>query len=103
MQNISGQISGGRYRISGNISTSDELSYWYVNENGEGITDSVPANSSKINFIEDNEESYLNIITYRYTKKAINEKYEKERTMESKEWREYVFYLPASIMQYELE
>lgn len=42
VQEISGGVSGsfhfGSGNVSGDIATSDKLPYWYLNENGDGIS-----------------------------------------------------------------
>ena len=107
MQEVSGEISGssivGSGSISGSISTSNELSYWYANENNEGEYDSVEASSSKIVFITEEEKPYLEIITYRTYTKTINHNNGREDIETDKVWKEYIFYLPEAIMQYSLE
>lgn len=107
VQEVSGEISGssiiGSGSISGSISTSNELSYWYANENNEGEYDSVEASSSKIVFITEEEKPYLEIITYRTYTKTINHNNGREDTETDKVWKEYIFYLPEAIMQYSLD
>ena len=108
VQEISGEISGssvlGAGSTSGSISTSDELSYWYANENNEGIYDSAPANTSKIVFFYDEETPRLEIITYCTYTKTINHNNGVEEIVNTdKKWKEYIFYLPEAIMQYPLE
>lgn len=107
VQKISGEISGssvlGTGGISGSISTSDELSYWYANESNEGKYGSVKASDSKILFISDEEKPYLEIISYSTYTKTINHNNGREDTRTDKEWKEYIFYLPEVIMQYSLD
>lgn len=107
VQEISGKISAslllGTGSISGSISTSDELSYWYANENNEGKYGSVNASDSKIVFISNEEKPYLEIISYSTYTKTINHNNGKEDTRTNKEWQEYIFYLPEAIMQYSLD
>lgn len=104
VQEISGKISTlENGSISGSISTSDELPYWYVNENNEGKYGSVKASSSKIVFISNEEKPYLEIISYSTYTKTINHNNGKEDTITDKEWKEYIFYLPEAIMQYLLD
>lgn len=106
VQEISGNIFGSSFlengSISGSISTSDELSYWYANENNEGKYGSVSASSSKIVFISNEEKPYLEIITYNTYTKTINHNNGREFNTIGKKWTEYVFYLPEAIMQYSL-
>ncbi len=104
---ISGDVSGSilyvEGEISGSISTSEELTYWYLNGNGEGKYNSVPTNSSKIRFIEENEKTYVEVITYRKQIRTVNHNNGEETTVTTNEWKEYIFYLPQAIMQYPLE
>lgn len=102
---VSGHIFGGDGEISGSISTSEEISYWYLNENNEGKYNSVPTDKSKIKFIEDTEKSHVKVITYRNQIRRIdkNKGRKNETTVTESEWNEYIFYLPQAIMQYSLE
>lgn len=104
---ISGDVSGSIFwvdgEISGSISTSEELPYWYLNGNGDGKYNSVPTNSSKIRFIEENEKPYVEVITYRKQIRTVNHNNGEESTVTESEWKEYIFYLPQAIMQYPLE
>mgnify|MGYP006070971935 FL=1 len=106
VQEISGNIYGhsvlGSGNISGSISTLDELSYWYANENNEGKYDTAEVSSSKIVFISDEEKPYIEIISYSTYTKTINHNNGREDTRPDKVWEEYIFYLPEAIMQYEL-
>lgn len=103
VQDISGKISGSFVRgtgsISGSISTLDELSYWYANENNEGEYDSALASNSKIVFISDEEKPYVEIISYSDYTKTINHNNGRKDTTKNKEWEEFIFYLPEAIMQ----
>lgn len=107
VQDISGSVHGnffmGGGTVSGSISTSDELSYWYINENGEGLYDSASADNSKIIFISEDEKPYVEITSYLNYTKTINHNNEKEESTINKAWSEYIFYLPKEIMQYQLE
>ena len=104
---ISGDVSGSMLwvdgEISGSISTSEELPYWYLNGNGDGQYNSVPTNSSKIRFIEESEKPYVEVITYRKQTRTVNHNNGEETTVTESEWKEYIFYLPQAIMQYPLE
>ena len=104
---ISGNLSGSALwaggNISGSISTLEELQYWYLNGNGEGEYESAPTNSSKIRFIEENEQTYVKVITYRNQIRTVNHNNGEETTVIQSEWQEYIFYLPQAIMQYPLE
>lgn len=104
---ISGDVSGSILwvdgEISGSISTSEELPYWYLNGNGDGKYNSVPTNSSMIRFIEESEKPYVEVITYRKQTRTVNHNNGEETTVTESEWKEYIFYLPQAIMQYPLE
>lgn len=104
---ISGDVSGSILwvdgEISGSISTSEELPYWYLNGNGDGQYNSVPTNSSKIRFIEESEKPYVEVITYCKQTRTVNHNNGEETTVTESEWKEYIFYLPQAIMQYPLE
>lgn len=107
VQEISGTISGssilGSGQISGQITTSDNLPYWYLDGNGEGAFDSVPATKSKIVFIDDNQSPYVEIVVYSTQKISKNNNNGTEKTtIEGTTWTEYKFYLPKAIMQYNL-
>lgn len=106
VQEISGTISGSSFigigSVSGEITTTENLPYWYLNQNGEGIYDSVATTSSKIVFIEDNESPYVEVISYATQIITINNNNGTEKTATDKTWTEYVFYLPKAIMQYNL-
>lgn len=103
---ISGEVSGfGLWvdgEISGSISTLEELPYWYLNGNDEGKYNSAPTNSSTIRFIEENEETYVEVITYRKQTRIVNHNNGEENTVTEGEWKEYIFYLPQTIMNYNL-
>ena len=107
VQNISGKISGSSFigtgDISGNISTASELSYWYETSDGTGKYDSVPASSSQIVFIEENESPFVKICNWHNQTVTINHNNETESVKVNSSWREYLFYLPKEIMQYNLD
>lgn len=103
VQEVSGKISGSALYINGEISTLDELPYWYINENNEGIFDSAPAKSSRIVFLTiADEQPYVEIITYTTYTKKINHNNGKETKTGIKD-TVYVFHLPKEIMMYPLE
>ena len=60
VQNTSGTISRSR----GTIQTTDNLTYWYLNENGEGTFDSALAENSNIVFLEESQSPYVEIVVY---------------------------------------
>lgn len=100
VQNVSGKVEGSLGSISGNISTSNELPYWYIDENGEGKYDCAIANNSKLIFYNDNLEPYIEIITYRVQTKTVHNYNGKEDIKVNKEWKEYIFHLPEQVKQY---
>ena len=65
VQEITGEIHGsftmGTGTVSGYISTSDEIPYWYLNEKNEGKYDSATAKNSKLLSISNGEEPYVKI------------------------------------------
>ena len=102
VQEISGDISGSRYHISGQLSTEENLSYWYLNKKGNGIYDSASTNKSKLVFIEDEEIPYVKVIHYCSKTISINNTNHSQKLVNTKEWDEYYFYVPKSIMKYNL-
>lgn len=106
VQEISGKISGSSFlgsgNVSGEITTSDNLPYWYLNQNGEGVFDSVSATSSKMVFIDDNQSPYVEIVVYSIQNITKNHNNGTEKTETDKTWTEYTFYVPKTIMQYNL-
>ena len=99
VQNISGKI--GKY--SGNISTTEELPYWYASESNEALYDTSTASKSKIIFIEEDEIPKVEITSYTKQTKTVNHNNGKEKIEILGTWEQYVFYLPEEIMQYELQ
>ncbi len=102
VQEVSGEIFGNFAITEGEISTSNELPYWYLNQNGEGIFDSASAESSKIVFIDDDKVARVNIIVYSDQEISKNNNNGTEKIKNVKKRYEYCFYLPKSIMQYPL-
>lgn len=88
VQKISGSVSMYRGTGSGSINTTDEITYWYINENGEGIYDTAPAKSSKIVFLEEDTISYVEICSYCKYKKEINHNNGKEMGVDEQRWNE---------------
>ena len=103
VQEVSGEISGSNFNVSGNISTSDELPYWYINEKNEGKYDSSEATYSTIIFISEEENPHVEIISYSTDIKTINHNNGKEKTKNEKKWKEYIYYLPEEFKQYILK
>lgn len=107
VQNISGEISGssliGTGNIRGSITTSDMIPYWYLDESGAAYYNSVIAQNSKIEFIEEDEKPYVKILSYQTQNVKLNHNNGKETIEVEAEWIQYVFYLPESIMQYNLK
>jgi len=108
VQKVSGNIKGhstlGTGSIKGNVTTTDELTYWYLNDNGDGLSDTALIANSVIDFIEDGEDvnPYLEIIEYCDKKTTINNNNGKVTVEKSNLRTQYIFHLPKSIMQYNL-
>ena len=106
VQKISGNISGssilGTGSVSGNISTTSELPYWYKADNGTAKYASVPTSNSQIVFIEDGESPYVKIFYWEKRETTINHNNGSESVSVESSWQEYIFYLPKEIMQYNL-
>lgn len=103
VQNISEASSSvGTGNFGETITTSDELSYWYLNGNGEAFYDSANAKTSKIVFIGNDEKPYVSIISYESQKITIDHNIVKKQVEVTGNWNQYVFYLPEAIMQYSL-
>lgn len=100
IQNVSGEIYGSRYHISGEITTSDEIPYWYLNQNGDGVYDTAESTSSKIKFIEEGEVSRVEIIIYATQKIIRNNNNGTEKISTIKKWKEYTFFVPKYIMEH---
>lgn len=107
VQNVTGKISetysilGGS--VSGSVDTAHELTYWYASENEKALLDTAPANSSEIVFIKESEVPYVEIIRYYQCEKQIDHNIGGfEHIYEENRWTQYVFHLPESIMQYNL-
>ncbi len=93
IQDVSGYI--GHY--SGKITSTDEIPYWYLDDTThKGLYDSAPATDSEIIFIQDNETSYLEIVTYTTTKTEYNNNEETQITLDEETSSTYKFYLPKS-------
>lgn len=99
IQNISGNISGGRFNISGEISTSNEIPYWYINQDGNGVYGSADANNSKIIFIDEDITPYVEIKKHQEVSIYENNNNGERREETISETFYYTFYLPKSIMQ----
>ena len=106
VQEITGEVNGSSSilggHISGNIDTTHELTYWYMNEAGKGIFDTAPANSSEIEFFEEGTP-YVEILNYYQCKKIVDNNIDSERVYKEDRWTQYVFHLPKTIMQYTLD
>lgn len=102
VQHVAESIRWGRYSGTVDIQTLDNLSYWYLDENNEGAYDSALAMNSKIIFLEEDEEPYVEIIPQTQQKVILNRNNGKEEIESVNTWNEYRFYLPKEIMQYNL-
>lgn len=77
----------------------DEIPFWYINKSGKGKYLSVSAKNASLNFIKDDEIPYVKTITKCKQTTTINNNNGKETVEKEKEWKEYVFYIPESIMK----
>jgi len=108
VQKVSGNVKGsstlGFGNVDGKVTTKDELTYWYLNEHGDGMYDTALTDNSIIDFIEeeDNIEPYVEIIEYCDKKITENHNNGKISIEKNNLWTQYVFHLPKSIMQYNL-
>lgn len=106
VQQVSGSMSGSSFfgtgSISGSISTSEELPYWYDNGSGEGVYNSVSADASKIIFIEDGETPFIRIITHYQKMIKVDNNVGKESVNKENTWVTYEFHLPREVMQYNI-
>ncbi len=107
VQEITGEVNGSSSILGGNVSgsidTTHELTYWYVNESGKGLFDTSPANSSEIEFLEEGETPYVELLYYYQCKKRVDHNIDLETISEENRWTQYVFHLPKTIMQYTLD
>lgn len=104
IQDVSGSYSKSFLSNRFFIATNDTITFWYANENGEGICDSVPIQSAKIVFLEDDQKyPYLHSCNYCSYTKTINHNNGKEKTIINNEWEEHIFYLPKDSVQYPIE
>ena len=108
VQKVSGNIKGrsmlGTGKVKGDVITTDELTYWYLNENGDGISDTALSANSVIDFIEEGEDvnPYVEIIEYCDKKTTTNNNNGQVSIEKNNLWTKYVFHLPKDIMEYNL-
>lgn len=106
VQQVSGSVSGttifGTGGVSGSISTSEQLPYWYDDGSGKALYNSVSADNSEIVFIEDGENPFIRIVTH-YKKEIKVDNNVGEQTVRKEDtWTTYEFYLPKQVMQYNI-
>ena len=107
VQKTSGNISGemnstifyGEGEISGSITTTDEIAYWYINKEGKGQYHTISPNVCYIIPVEDNVTPYVKVVTYRETQKTIDHNIEEESVEVLSEWKVYEFYIPKSLIK----
>lgn len=106
VQKISGDVSGSSFfgsgSVHGDISTYDQIPYWYLDFNNQGSYSSVSADASKLIFIENQDTPMVKIIDCCLKKFSVNHNNGKKKVVEEKNWTEYHFYVPKEIMQYNL-
>ncbi len=104
VQNVSGHIEGSSTifagSVSGNIKTTDEIPYWYIDKEGNGKYDKAQATSSTLNIASENDSPYVKITSYSKQKKTIDHNTGEELVEVLTTWKEYIFYLPEEVMQY---
>ncbi len=104
VQNVSGHIEGSSTlffgSVSGNIKTTDEIPYWYIDKEGTWKYDKAPATSSELDISSENDSPYVKITSYSKQKKTTDHNTGEEHTEVLTTWKEYIFYLPEEVMQY---
>lgn len=104
VQNVSGHIEGSSNifvgSVSGNVKTTDEIPYWYIDKEGNGKYGKAPAASSTLNIASENDSPYLKITSYSKQEKTTNHNTGEEHVEVLTTWKEYIFYLPEEVMQY---
>ena len=107
VQKISGELSGemnsnifyGEGEISGSITTTDEIAYWFINKDGKGQYHTISPSVCYIIPVEDNVTPYVKVVTYRETQKTIDHNIEEESVEVLSEWKVYEFYIPKSLIK----
>ena len=90
-------VSGHIGRFYGEITSTDEIPYWYLDGNtNEGLYDSALPSDSRIKLIGDDETSYLEIVTSTTVTTEYNNYNGTQRTLLEETSEEYKFYLPES-------
>ena len=102
-ENDSESSTHGTIDISENITSIDELSYWYSNGEDEVLYDTANAKNSKIVFITEKQQPCVVIDSYKTVTTTINNNNGKKDEVTSKEWKEYTFHLPREILHYQLK
>ena len=107
-QDTSGKVFGltlfGNGIVYGSIDTdfvrSDELTYWYVNEEGNSCIDYAPAKKTSIVPIAENEKPYMKVVKYIEWQNIEDEKSGEKVTKKTGEtWIMYYFYIPEGYTQ----
>ena len=107
-QDTSGKVFGltlfGNGVVYGSIDTdfvrSDELTYWYVNEEGNSCIDYAPAKKTSIVPIAENEKPYMKVVKYIEWQNIEDEKSGEKVTKKTGEtWITYYFYIPEGYTQ----
>ncbi len=104
VQQVSGSISGSSFvgfgEVSGDVFTTEKVPYVYLNAEGNGEWDFVPAADSEIVFITE-AGTVPKIVIVTYTEKTIDidHNVEQKSVTDEKSWTKYYFYLPKSVIQ----
>lgn len=100
VQNVSGHINSSSILGGGggDISTTDNLVYWYLQ--GEvGVCDNAPAKSSRMIPLQEGEDPYVRIVTYCNREKTVNGNNGEVSYNVTAKWTEYEFYLPKEVVE----
>ena len=99
MQEISESTLETSVQNSGYVFTMDEVPYVYLNEEGNGVWDFVPAEDSEIVFITEKGSPKLVIVTNISKEIKIDHNTEETSVVKENYWNRYYFYLPRTLIQ----
>lgn len=88
--------------VKGEVSTSDEIAYWYVNKSGKGVQGKANSSNSEMDFFEEGT-AYVEIITNTtYTTKINHNNGKEGEAKEDSKSVKYIFHLPEYVTQYSM-
>lgn len=99
MQEISESTLETSGQNSGYVFTVDEVPYVYLNEEGNGVWDFVPAEDSEIVFITEKGAPKLVIVTNISKEIKIDHNTDETSVVKEDYWNKYYFYLPRTLIQ----